>query len=122
MIAGKDTRKENPMTANRILQIVATECPPENEAKFNKWYNEVHIPLLFKFKGMKKVTRYKHLGGEGCPAYLTIYEFDSAEDIEKNTKSPEFAAAIAEMQTTWKNGGFDLKWAGNYQPIKTWER
>ena len=44
------------MTASRIVNIVGTDCP-QNEAKLDKWYNEVHVPMLFKYKGMKKVTR-----------------------------------------------------------------
>jgi uncharacterized protein (TIGR02118 family) len=111
------------MAVSRILNMVATQCPPENEAKFNKWYNEVHVPLLFKFKGMKRVTRYRLVTeAEGCPAYMAIYEFDTKEDLEKNMKSPEFAAAIAEMRESWPGGGFELKWSGTYEPIKTWER
>jgi antibiotic biosynthesis monooxygenase (ABM) superfamily enzyme len=111
------------MTVNRILNIAAAQCPPENEAKFNEWYNEVHVPMLFKFKGMKKVTRYKLISeAQGCPAYLAVYEFDGQEDLESYRKSPEYAAAIAEMQESWSDGGFDLKWVGGYKPIKTWER
>jgi uncharacterized protein (TIGR02118 family) len=111
------------MTVSRIFTIVASQCPPENEAKFNKWYNDVHIPLLFKFKGVKKVTRYKLMAeSESCPVYLAIYEFDSKEDLEANYKSPEFAAAMAEMEQSWPGGGFDIKWAGNYAPMKTWEK
>ena len=108
--------------AKRGLYIVMATIAPDKEEAFNKWYNEVHIPLLFKFKGMKRVTRYKLVGGENCPAYMAIYEFDSIKDVEANMKSPEFNAAIEEMQQTWKQGGFDVKWAGNYEPIKTWER
>jgi uncharacterized protein (TIGR02118 family) len=111
------------LTASRILNIVATQCSPENEDRFNKWYNEVHVPLLFKFKGMKKVTRYKLMGpAESCPAYIAIYEYDNPEDLEASMRSPEFAAAMEEMRESWPGGGFELKWAGNYEPVKTWER
>ena len=47
------------MGSNAIINIVATECRPEEEERFNKWYNEVHVPMLFKYKGMKRVTRCK---------------------------------------------------------------
>ena len=111
------------MGSNLILNIVATECPTKNEEKFNKWYNEVHIPLLFKFKGMKKVSRYKRLGeNKECPRYLAFYEFESKEALAAYPDSPELAAAMQEMQETWKGGGFDIKWRAQYEPIKTWER
>ncbi len=110
------------MAKMRILNIVATECA-KNEAKFNKWYNEVHIPLLFKYTGLKKVTRYQLMReGQGQAKYLAIYEYDDKDAIDAFPKSPEFKAAIDEMNVTWKDNMFDIKWAANYEPIKTWER
>jgi antibiotic biosynthesis monooxygenase (ABM) superfamily enzyme len=119
-----DNLKGEPVMANaRVLNIVATECPLKNDAKFNKWYDEVHIPMLFKYRGMKKVTRYRMMEDNKDKArYLAIYEFDNIEALEAYLKSPEYAAAIKEMQTTWKGQMFDIKWATKYQPIKTWER
>ena len=37
-------------------------------------------------------------------------------------KSPEFAAAIQEMQETWKDGGMEIKWTADYSLIKSWEQ
>jgi len=111
------------MVKARVLNIVATECPPKNDAKFNKWYDEVHIPMLFKFKGMKKVTRYKILDEkQEKPRYIAVYEFDTKEALEAYSKSPEFKAAIDEMNATWKGDTFDIKWSVHCEPIKTWER
>jgi len=36
------------------------------------------------------------------------------------SKSPEFKAAIEEMQGTWKGEMFDIKWAVSCEPLKTW--
>jgi len=111
------------MSKSTILNIIGTDCPAEIEAKFNKWYNEVHIPLLFKYKGMKKVTRYQLAGeSKGQAKYLAIYEYETKEALDAFSKSPELAAAIEEMQGTWKGGGIDIKWRATYEPIKTWER
>ncbi len=111
------------MSESRIINIIATGCPAEIEVKFNKWYNEVHIPLLFKYQGMKKVTRYQLAGeGEGQAKYLAVYEYDTKEALDVLSKSQEFAAAMEEMQGTWQGGGFEIKWMANYEPIKTWER
>lgn len=110
------------MAKSRILNIVATECLPDTEAKFNKWYDEVHIPMFMKFKGVKKVTRYRLIGdNKDRPKYLAIYEFDTKEDLAALPGSPEFQAAITEMQETWKGKMFDLKWASSYEPLKTFE-
>ena len=111
------------MAKARILNIVSTECAPKDDARFNKWYDEVHIPMLFKYKGMKKVTRYRMIDDKDKkPRYLAIYEYDSKEALNAFPQSPEFKAAIAEMQTTWKGNMFDIKWAASYEPIQTWER
>jgi uncharacterized protein (TIGR02118 family) len=110
------------MAKMRILNIVGTECP-RNEAKFNDWYNEVHIPLLFKYPGLKKITRYQLMGeSQGQAKYLAIYEYEDTQAMEAFPQSPEFKAAIDEMRETWKDEMFDIKWAANYAPIKTWER
>ena len=108
------------MAKQRYLNIVATACVPGDEAKFNKWYNEVHIPMLMKFKGIKKVTRYKVLGeSQEKGQYLAVYEYDSQETMNALNASPEFKAAIDEMNETWKGQMFDLKWAMGCEPIKT---
>jgi antibiotic biosynthesis monooxygenase (ABM) superfamily enzyme len=111
------------MAKIRIINVVATECPPEDEAKFNKWYNEVHIPMLFKYKGMKKVTRYKKMDGKSrMPKYLAVYEYDTREALDAISQSQEYKDAIAEMQETQQDLPFEIKWASGYEPIKTWEK
>jgi len=109
------------MSKARIINIVATECKPENDAQFNKWYDEVHIPMLMKYKGIKKVTRYKVIENEGKPRYLAVYEYDSRADYDGLSKSPEFQAAIAEMQETWKGKMPDIRFAISGEPIKMFE-
>jgi uncharacterized protein (TIGR02118 family) len=107
----------------KLVNLVATECKPEAEDKFNKWYNEVHIPLLFKHPGMKKVTRYKiREKSAESPTYLAIYEFESPQAFEAYSSSPELAAGRDEMKETWKDGGFDIKWRAQYEELKTWEK
>ena len=111
------------MTTYPLINMVATECQPEVEEKFNKWYDETHIPLLFKFKGMKRVTRYKvSEKTEGFPTYLAIYEFETKQAYEDYTKSPELAAAREEMGETWKGGGWEIKWRVPYETLKSWEK
>jgi quinol monooxygenase YgiN len=108
------------MAKARIINIVATECAPKNDAKFNKWYNEVHIPMLMKNKGIKKVTRYRIIDEK--PRFIAVYEYDTKEDLDNLSKSPEFQAAIAEMQETWKGEMPNITWAISCEPIKVWER
>lgn len=111
------------MDSKYTLKIIASECRIEDEGKFNKWYNEVHIPLLFKYQGIKRAGRYRQLDdNKEHPKYLALYEFESKEAMDAFESSPEFAAAMKDMDETGENSGFELKWVVAYEPIKTWER
>ena len=106
-----------------VIHVVATQCKPEVEEEFNKWYDEVHVPLLFKFRGMKKVTRFKILKDTGeYPKYLAIYEFESRKDYEEYAASPELAAGQKEVAETWKESVFDIKWRVQYEAMKIWQK
>lgn len=109
------------MAKERILNMVVTECPSKNTEAFNKWYNEVHIPMLMKYKGLKKVTRYKIMDEhDGKCQFIAVYEYDTKEALNGINSSPEFKAAIEEMQETQKSLPFELKYALACEPIKTW--
>ena len=111
------------METKPIINVVATQCKPEEERKFNEWYDEIHIPMLLKFKGITEVTRYKIIGkSPEYPKYMAIYEFESQSAFEAYQTSPELAAAREEMKGTWEGQEFEIRWRVQYEPIKTWER
>jgi uncharacterized protein (TIGR02118 family) len=106
-----------------IALIVANEPGPGQEDEYNRWYTGTHIPMMFKFKGLKKVSRYHRTADDKeSSKYLAIYEFDSKEDLAAFSRSPEFAAAKADFDKKWQGGGFESKWAASYELIKTWEK
>jgi antibiotic biosynthesis monooxygenase (ABM) superfamily enzyme len=102
-----------------IHHVITTECPLEDEARFQQWYNEVHIPMLLKFKPLMGAARYK-LAGEPH-RYIAVYRFASWADFEAFGKSPELAAALEELQGTW---GDSIKIASmaQWEFIKDWEK
>ncbi len=110
------------MESNAVINVVATRCQPEVEEKFNKWYDEVHIPLLFKFPGMTRVTRYKAMKTDAESTYLAVYEFKDREALEKYEQSPELKAAREEMKETWQGKGFEITWRMPYAALQTWEK
>jgi hypothetical protein len=111
------------MAKPRVVNIIMTECDADKEAAFDIWYSGTHVPMLFKYKGMKKVTRYKVSEANAVkPKFIAVYEFESKEALEKMNDTREFKEAIAEMNGTWKNGGWEMKSATIGLPIKTWER
>ncbi len=110
------------MADKPIINIVGTRCQPADDAKFNKWYNEVHIPMLFKSNKLKSVTRYKIVGeSSGQPTYIAIYHFDSQKDFQEFGKGPEMEAARKEMQESWGQK-IEIASRVQYEVIKEWKK
>ena len=89
------------MPSKPIVNVVMTKCKPEDEAKFNKWYDEVHIPMLMKSKKLLRTARYKVLETGKQPSFMAIYDFASLKDFEDFGKGPEMEAAKKDMQEVW---------------------
>jgi len=112
------------MHGKPVIFLLATGCAPELEEKFNNWYDATHIPMLLKSKWLQGVTRYKLAPvtqGE-YPEYLAIYEFDDRQAFEAWFSGPERHAAREEMQDTWADKAFEIKWRVVYEPLKTWHK
>jgi hypothetical protein len=108
------------MVNKPVIHIVASQCQPADDEKFNKWYNEVHIPMLLKFKKLQGITRYKiALDNPKQPKYITIYKFASFKDFEAYSVSPELADAVEEMKETWGKK-IELISKVQYEEIKEW--
>jgi len=109
--------------SHKLIQIVAAESPMEKDAIFDKWYTEVHIPMLFGYEGVKEVNRYRLKSMDmQCSRYLTIYEFDSEEALAAFPKSPAFADAVADFEDKKETVGFTSRWAAVYERTKSWKR
>ena len=111
------------MPNNRIMQIVASESTPEKEAEFNKWYTEVHVPMLFAYEGVKQASRYQRIGDYGQGAkFLAIYEFETKEAMDAFPESDAFADAIEDFENNKEALGFTMKWAASYELLKSYEK
>ncbi len=108
--------------SDRVINLIGIECKPEAEQKFIHWYDNIHIPLLMKFKGLIGVKRYRLTGGSAYPRHLAIFEFDDQAAFDAYEKSQELAAARAESYETWKQDRFEVKWRGQYQYLRSWVR
>ena len=119
------------MEHNRVIHIRGISCRPEQEEEFNKWYNEIHIPDLLKFKGLRKATRYQILYPDkvsidsqngNYPKYLAVYEFDNQQDYEAYEASPELKEALKDVHETWEKDPYEGIWRVQYKFLKAWER
>ncbi|MFC1872572.1 hypothetical protein ACFLYV_02495 [Chloroflexota bacterium] len=117
------------MKTNGIIHVLGLSCRPDQDEKFNKWYNEQHVPDLLKFNGLRRATRYK-LVSEGkrysgvaeakYPGYLAVYELGSKDSFEEYEASPEVAAAMVELRETWGNDPFERVWRVQFQYLQRW--
>lgn len=111
------------MSKKHVIQIVGIHCRPEAEDKFNKWYEDVHIPLLLKFQRLRKVTRYRTPEPVGdYPEYLSVMEFDNKDACDAYNSSPELAAAREESKQTWGGKGYEVRWRVQYEVMRSCER
>jgi hypothetical protein len=108
---------------SHVINAVFVDCQPEIKAKYNQWYNDVHIPMCLRYEGMIGATRYELLSGpEGQARYLTIYEFTDQNAMDSFPKSSEFTAVDQELHQTWKGPEFTIKAAAQYSVIKSWKK
>lgn len=113
------------MVNKPTIYLAGIQCSPGLDDKFNKWYNETHIPLLFKSEHLMSVTRYKLvpvIEGQNNPMYLTTYDFKDKKGVEAWFASPLMADAVADTQKTWAGEGFNAPWQAVYEPFKTWRK
>jgi heme-degrading monooxygenase HmoA len=110
------------MDGNVVL-MVASDCEAAREDEFNKWYTGVHLPMFFKFEGLKKASRYR-LRNENadCARYLAVYEFETELALAAFLESPAYKAAVEDFDRKWKTGGFIGKWAASYERLTLLER
>ena len=110
------------MANKSLINIVATECQPEVEEKFNSWYDDIHIPMLLKSGLIKEVTWFRRVGdGEDYPKYVVIYEFKDISTFNRYEASQELAAAIEDTKRTWAEGSYESKWRVQYEVVQMWK-
>ncbi len=55
--------------------MVRATITAAQEAAFNKWYDEEHVPQVLRYNGAVSGRRYKRIMGEDKYDYMAIYEF-----------------------------------------------
>ncbi|MCP5328938.1 MAG: EthD family reductase [Steroidobacteraceae bacterium] len=116
------------MRSNRVIWTVGLQCRPQDEDKFNKWYDEVHVPMLLKGGHVSKVTRYELAdavydvapGAMKCPKYQTVYEFEDQQKFEAWMHGEERMAAGRDKAEAWGDRGYEVIWAARYDVTSTW--
>lgn len=63
--------------------MVRATITKEQEAAFNKWYDEEHVPQVLRYNGAVSGRRYKRIMGEDKYDYMALYEFKSEETFKE---------------------------------------
>lgn len=66
--------------------LMMVDVKPEDEAEFNRWYDEEHLPELMALPGYLAANRFE-VEGEGAK-YLAIYELADSAVLQ----SPQYLA------------------------------
>lgn len=92
-----------------LLSLVTSDCRPEVEDAFNRWYSGSHVPNLLKVPGYVSGMRFRLVDHPAlaqldmAPRYLALYEIQSAEAVshiaDPETMSPEARAEFQNFQT-----------------------
>ena len=84
-----------------MVKLLVLYGHPQDPAAFDKYYQEVHIPLAKRMQGLKKWTIGKVLGTpDGQPSkyyYVAELYMESRADFETLLASPEGQAAVADV-------------------------
>ena len=97
--------------AKSFVKLIALYRQPADVDRFERHYEEVHIPLVLKTPHLKefRVTHYTASPTSNEPEFYMMAEeiYDSQADLEQARNSPELnastrdmAALISEIQTT----------------------
>ena len=63
--------------------MVRATITKEQEAAFNKWYDNEHVPQVLRYNGAISGRRYKRILGDDKYDYMALYEFKSEESFRQ---------------------------------------
>lgn len=87
-------------STGRALYIVNTWVPEEQFDEWYRWYADVHMPEIAEQPGVTRATRYRVVEdkapAEWTPQYVTVFEFESLDALERYRASDEAARLRAD--------------------------
>jgi uncharacterized protein (TIGR02118 family) len=87
---------------------------PADPAVFETHYRDVHVPLAAKIPGLRRFTLTKPHGlGAAAPFLVAELWFDDAAALDAALRSPEGAAAAADVQNL--AAGYVLMFTGEVE-------
>jgi len=96
------------------LFMVRATISQDQDAAFNRWYNEEHVPQVLQFNGAVSARRYKKILGEDQFEYMALYEFASEEVFRRFLGSDHLKTLIKDYDANF-GGASDRLRAGYVQ-------
>lgn len=86
-----------------MIRIVALHKMPANPEQYEKYYREVHTPIVQRIPGVRNIRFGRVVGMEdkSTTPYLLVSDtyFDDMDSLQKALASSEMAEALADVQT-----------------------
>jgi hypothetical protein len=70
-----------------VLFVVKATISKDQEAAFNRWYNEEHCPQFLRYPGAVSARRYKAIMGEDTYQYMAVYEMQDEPTFRRFMES-----------------------------------
>jgi ketosteroid isomerase-like protein len=83
------------------LLIVKTTITAAQDAAFNHWYDEEHVPGMLQAAGVLSGRRYRQLSGDDGYQYAAVYGFEDRSSLRAFFRSDEFSALQADYDAKW---------------------
>ena len=80
-----------------MVRLLVLYNPPEDAAAFDKYYDEVHIPLAKKLPGLLRYTVSRNLGPKAKYHLIAELDWEDMASAQAALSSPAGAAATADM-------------------------
>jgi len=84
-----------------VLFVVKATIRKDQEAAFNRWYNEEHVPQVLQFNGAASARRYRKILGEDKFQYMAVYEFASEDAFHRFQDSDHLKTLIKDYNASF---------------------
>ena len=95
--------------------VVTMEVDPADEAEFNRWYNEQHLPERMEIPGYVSARRFKLVEGDGALTYLCLWELEDGSPLQSRMYQEQQADPTALYLRV--NGTIKARTRGLYRQV-----
>lgn len=113
-MAGRDGEHLTQPIGGTVL-VVTMEVDPADEAEFNKWYNEQHLPERMEIPGYVSARRFRLVEGDGALTYLCIWELEDGSPLQSRMYQEQQADPTALYLRV--NGTIKARTRGLYRQV-----